>query len=158
MGMLTFSTEAKVSITVKDGIRIVESDGMPDHPTGEFPNDDNPNTMIAKSHRFQMPADPKPAETTAALGMWPFGVALDGVPFDPFAAEWWKRNPRSGWQYEPMFEKALGIDKYNAHVQPDGSYHYHGAPTYLTENAPKDKPVLVGYAADGFPIYGPKGY
>jgi hypothetical protein len=149
----------KVSISVKDGYRTIESDGMPEHPTGEFPNDHNPNTISAQAHKYRVPAEPHPAETTTALGMWPFGVAINGIPFDPFAAEWWRRNPRSGWQYEPMFAKLLGIDENNAHVQPDGSYHYHGIPNYLVQhNGGKSKPALVGYAADGFPIYGPYGY
>ena len=157
--MIALPAEAKVSISVKDGIRTIESDGMPDHPTGEFPNENNPNTISAQTHKYKMPAEPSPAETTSALGMWPFGVAINGIPFDPFAAEWWRRNPRSGWQYEPMFAKLLGIDDNNAHVQPDGSYHYHGIPTYLVkEHGAKTKPALVGYAADGYPIYGPYGY
>lgn len=156
---LSLPVQAKVSISVKDGYRTIESDGMPEHPTGEFPNDHNPNTMAPQTHKYRMPVDPHTADTTTALGMWPFGVAVNGIPFDPFAAEWYRRNPRSGWQYEPMFARLLGIDDNNAHVQPDGSYHYHGVPTWLVQhNGGKTKPALIGYAADGFPMYGPYGY
>jgi hypothetical protein len=147
----------KVSISVKDGVRAIESDGMPDHEIGKFPNDHNPNTASTKRYNFKMPADPKPADTTTTVGMWPFGVAIDGVPFDPLAAEWWKHDPRSGWQFEPMAGLMdLGLDKSNAHVQPDGAYHYHGVPTILIKST--TAPVLVGYAADGFPMYSPYAY
>src|ERR1051326_1683336 len=54
----------------------------------------------------------------------------------------------------------LGMDKNNAHVQPNGAYHYHGVPTGLLDTLTGGKPkmVLIGWAADGFPIYGPWGY
>ena len=43
--------------------------------------------------------------------------------------------------------------------QPDGTYHYHAIPTGLYERlATRNVPALLGYAADGFPIYGPMGY
>ena len=45
------------------------------------------------------------------LGMNPFGVAINGVPFDPGAAEWWNNDPASGWQYEALSGKInLGMD------------------------------------------------
>ncbi|MGA1054360.1 MAG: YHYH protein, partial [Pseudohongiellaceae bacterium] len=47
-------------------------------------------------------------------------------------------------------------DSHNAHTQPNGAYHYHGNPKALfqQENTSQESPV-VGFAADGFPIYGP---
>jgi hypothetical protein len=94
------------------------------------------------------------------LGMNPFGVAINGVPFDPGAAEWWNNDPNSGWQYEALSGKInLGMDQSNAHVQPNGAYHYHGLPTGLIDQLGDGKRmVLIGYAADGFPIYERYGY
>ncbi|HVJ87245.1 MAG TPA: YHYH protein, partial [Caulifigura sp.] len=42
-----------------------------------------------------------------------------------------------------------------AHVQPTGAYHYHGLPTGLIDRlgGDADKMLLIGYAADGFPMY-----
>jgi hypothetical protein len=52
-----------------------------------------------------------------------------------------------------------GSTSYNAHVQPDGTYHYHGIPTgVLAAEGGNSVPALIGWAADGFPIYGPYGY
>jgi len=92
--------------------------------------------------------------------MNPFGVAINGVAFDPGAAEWWNNDPASGWQYEALSGKInLGMDQNNAHVQPNGAYHYHGLPTGLIDQLGDGKKMLlIGYAADGFPIYERYGY
>lgn len=147
-----------VTIQVEDGMRLIWSNGMPDHDTGSFPSRRNPNAITAQSYTFRMPAEPKVAEKTTPLGMHPFGVAVNGVVFDPGAAEWWRGDFSSGWQYEPLSGAIdLGIDDSNAHVQPNGAYHYHGMPTRLLAKLTggKSKLVLIGWAADGFPIYGP---
>ena len=93
--------------------------------------------------------------------MYPFGVAVNGVVFDPGAAEWW--NGDLNWQYEPlkMAPHYLGTDASHAHVQPNGAYHYHGIPDQLLKQLKfdaKSHSPLVGWAADGFPIYCINGY
>ena len=40
----------------------MESDGIPNHPHGEFPNRDNPNTIRKQNYNFYIPLEPKPAE------------------------------------------------------------------------------------------------
>ncbi len=99
---------------------------------------------------------PKPLE----LG-WNFGVSIDGVVFDPLAAEYWNGDPRSGWSYNALGGAiSLGLDENHAHVLPGGKYHYHGIPTgliELLEYTPTRHSPLVGYAADGFPIYAMTG-
>jgi hypothetical protein len=55
----------------------------------------------------------------------------------------------------------FGADASNAHVQPNGEYHYHGMPNLLIPklNTNSDSSMtLVGWAMDGFPIYADKGY
>jgi hypothetical protein len=87
-----------------------------------------------------------------------FGVAVNGVVFDPAAAEWWRDDRASGWQYEALGGgRNLGVDGEHAHVQPTGAYPYHGIPEALVAKLTAGQPrmVLVGWAADGFPIYGP---
>lgn len=159
-GAKNASLTNQVSITVESGVRTVRSNGIPDHPTGTFPNRSCPNTMTAQNYVFHMPAEPVAAAQPTKLRMYPFGVAINGVVFDPGAAEWWQRNPASGWQYEPLSGKYnLGTDDSNAHVQPDGVYHYHGLPTGLIKKHHGENTLIhIGWAADGFPIYGAWGY
>ena len=52
----------------------------------------------------------------------------------------------------------LGIDDWLAHVQPDGTYHYHGIPDRYLTNQPGRHGPLFGWAGDGFPIYLRAGY
>ena len=152
----------EVSITVESGVRIIRSNGIPNHETGKFPNRGNPNTIAPQHYEFRMPAEPKAADKTTPLRMQPFGVAVNGVVFDPGAAEWWNGQRGSAWQYEPLGvgKGYLGVDKSLAHVQPNGAYHYHGLPTALVYALTdgKEKMVLIGWAADGFPMYNPVGY
>src|SRR5258706_4074606 len=149
------------TITVSGDARIIRSNGIPAHETGQFPNRGNPNTIAPQRYEFRVPAEPKAAERTTPLRMQPFGIAVNGVVFDPGAAEWWNRDRNSGWQYEPLFGGGmLGVDQSHADVQPSGAYHYHGIPVGLVFALPdgKERMALVGWAADGFPIYNPVGY
>jgi len=154
------SLSNQVSITVEGDQRVIRSNGIPDHATGKFPNPSCPNTMTAQNYVFHVSANPQAAPTSTLLRMYPFGVAVNGVVFDPGAAEWWQRNPATGWQYEPLSgHYYLGTDDSNAHVQPDGVYHYHGVPTGLIKKLHGEHGMVqVGWAADGFPIYGPWGH
>ncbi len=151
---------ARMSVSVTDGIRSIRSDGLPDHQPGQFPNRGNPHTISSQSYIFEVPLKPSKAGRPTELGHQNFGVALNGVPFDALTAEFWNRDRSSGWNIEALSGRLdLGLDRHNAHVQPNGAYHYHGIPTGLLERFPyRDKPALLGYAADGFPIYGPFGY
>jgi len=155
-----YAFSGRVAITMQGPFRVIKSNGIPDHSTGAFPNEGNPNTISEQNYEYRVPKEPAKTGYSTPLGMYPFGVAINGVPFDPGANEFWQNNPRSGWQYEAMYLGArLGLDQNNAHVQPNGAYHYHGIPTGLLQKlAAHGKPVLIGYAADGFPIYGPYGY
>lgn len=149
----------RVTITVSGGERIVSANGVPNHATGQFPGPGNPNRISAQDYSFRVPISPKPADKpTPATGAW-FGVALNGVPFEPGTAEFW--NGDRSWNYEAKSGAIdLGLDASNAHVQPNGSYHYHGLPLGLMARLGRDgqKMLLVGYAADGFPIYTSYGH
>ncbi len=106
-----------------------------------------------------MPLNPQVAsEPRRDNGAW-FGVALNGVPFEPGTAEFW--NGQREWNYEARSGFInLGLDDNNAHVQPTGAYHYHGLPIGLMAKLGGDgsRMLLVGYAADGFPIYTSYGH
>ncbi|WP_120631997.1 YHYH protein [Ruegeria sp. EL01] len=136
--------------------------GIPDHLVGQFPNRGNPHSISTQNVKLNIPANPKTTGSITPLQMgWNFGVSLGGVAFDPLAAEFWHGDPRSGWSYNALGGAiALGLDANHAHVQPNGKYHYHGVPTGLVELhdwSPKEHSPLIGYAADGYPIYAMTG-
>ena len=62
------------------------------------------------------------------------------------------------WRYDAMSSlNSFGTDIHNAHVQPNGMYHYHATPNAIFESNCSDvssaSPV-IGFAADGFPVFG----
>ena len=108
------------------------------------------------------------------------GYALNSVKMDPGTAGTCTNTATSvtsgcdyaggngTWRMEAMGDPAVspwkfdfGTDVNNAHVQPNGQYHYHGMPTNLIpklNNASTTSMTLVAWAADGFPIYANYGY
>lgn len=156
----------QVNITIANDIRTITSNGIPNHATGDFPNANNPNSISAQNHSYTMDATPDSANQVTplnTLGSTPgsnvdyvFGVAINGIPIDPSAAEFFE-NPNTGelnreWRLEAL-NANLGTDGNNAHVQPTGAYHYHGTPTAIVDGSLSQHSSLLGYAADGFPIY-----
>lgn len=153
--------ESRVAIRAEGEKRIVESNAIPNHETGPFPNPGNPNSIRPQSIHYEMPLHPKEASSLTDAGHMIFGVAINGVSFDPATAEFWHRDFRSIWNEEAIYKGRgqLGMDWSNAHVQPTGAYHYHGIPIGLIRQLhAENNMVLVGWAADGFPIYGPLAY
>ncbi|MEM6749676.1 MAG: YHYH protein [Planctomycetota bacterium] len=160
-----------MTIEVRGDTRVITCNGVADHATGRFPNRNNPNAVSAQRYRFRVPVNPEMADEPVRERVL-FGVALNGVPFDPGTAEYYnpetgrlQRGRPTGWNYDALSgEINLGLDRSNAHVQPTGAYHYHGLPTGLIDALRKEQGedagamLLVGYAADGFPIYAEFGH
>jgi hypothetical protein len=138
-----------VKVEVTDDYFIVHSDGIPDHDTGPFPNAHNPNTIRRQNYTFKMPRHPTLSDKITRLPMGPIGVAVNGVPFyNPYNAE------GQDAARNEVFDECCG------HPDPSGRYHYHIYPkcvhTSFTDEPGKHSP-LIGYAFDGFAIYGPNG-
>ena len=157
----------KVTITVRGDKRIIESNGIPDHKVASFPNRGNPNSISEQKYRLEVPARPQPATEQPGRFPYAWGVALNGVVFDPGTAEVYNDGDRSNpWRYEalksntemgttPRIPTGLGLDQNHGHVQPNGAYHYHGLPTLLIArlSGGEQKMTHVGWAADGYPVY-----
>jgi len=98
-------------------------------------------------------------------------VFLNGVVLDLVSAGCYSPNsPDAGedgntgigcssgadWLLDPLgTEHKFGLDQHNGHTQAEGLYHYHGNPNAMFDDnpGPQGSPV-IGFAADGFPIYG----
>lgn len=137
--------------------REISANGIAAHLTGQFPNSGNPHRIETQRYDYRVPAAPSLTGTSqSALGQV-FGIAVNGVVFDPGANEFYRGDRNSGWQYEPLRNALnMGLDENHAHVQPNGAYHYHGLPSLLLNELgvrPEAHSPLIGWAADGFPIY-----
>lgn len=155
-----------VKIYTKDEYRYIESNGLPDHATGRFPNRSNPNSIRAQKHYYRVPIAPNVVfEPRSKDGV--IGVALNGIPFEPSTGECWSEtgqrqppgsNKNCRWREEAIIgssTRRLGLDYSNAHVQPNGTYHYHGIPWGMIKAMSQNSYDLVhvGYAADGVRIF-----
>ncbi|GAB4463904.1 MAG: hypothetical protein OHK0029_33280 [Armatimonadaceae bacterium] len=145
-----FDTNVRVEKT--DSHYIVRSDGIPNHTTAEFPNKDNPNRIRRQNYTFFIPRQPQRAAKPTPLPMGPIGVAVNGVPFyNPYNAE--GLDAVSGL-YAEVFDSCCG------HPDQMGRYHYHKYPVCLKtpfQDKEGQHSPLIGYAFDGYAIYGPKG-
>ncbi|WP_199227565.1 YHYH protein [Limnohabitans sp. T6-5] len=172
-----FNTSASVNATstatwsCSGGKRSLTANGLPDHAVGTFPNPNNPNTIAAQRVSVSATLTPTPT-STATPRTGPFSLAgyvLNGVPIDPATAGTCDNSgarcdlaSRSGsWDIEALGQSHFnfGTDTNNAHVQPGGVYHYHGVPEGFVSQLQKGTAMtLIGWAADGFPIYARYGY
>lgn len=148
----------EVSITVEGAYRVIRCNAIPNHATGSFPNSRNPNAIEAQDLEYRVTVNPTRSGRFASAQGSGFGVAVNGVPFDPFTAEFW--NNDRNWNYDAVSGQTdLGLDQNDAHVQPGGKYHYHGWPTGLIGSwSPNAHSPIIGWAADGFPIYAAYGF
>ena len=147
---------SELEIAIAGAHRRITGNALPDHTTGQFPvarSDDayyydrNPNRIQA--HRFQtsLPLDPTFDESPNCVPMGAIGIMLTGaVLFNALDARG---------------ENALAheiLDACQGHPQRSGLYHYHGkSPCQDDPAASTEHSALIGYAFDGFGIYGYHG-
>jgi hypothetical protein len=155
-----------------DSERLLSANGIPDHEVGEFPNEGNPNSISSQTIAANLSLSPVESTTATELG-GPRGVTgyvLNGVKIDAGTAGSCDDSgdncslidSSGNWSIEALGHTSFnfGTDNNNAHVQPGGTYHYHGMPEgFITKQGGGDTSMtLIGWAADGFPIYARYGY
>ena len=163
-----------VVITAEATSCSLDSNSIPNHDfndmTASFAED------AAEINRsFTITRNPTFSATTTVLSQSVYNaVMLNGVVLDLLSAGCYKPSSTDPlpdpdgnvpigcdasavpWLLDPLFAgNTFGTDIHNAHVQPDGTYHYHGNPIAMFDDSPdvNGSPV-IGFAADGFPVYG----
>ncbi len=143
--------------TISGSANTITSDELPiaPHTTGTFPiastdpayqYDRNPNAVAAHAISVTLNANPAVAAQPSCLGMGAIGITVTGVAiYNGFDA--------AGYD-------AVAREEQDAcHGHPDGSdtYHYHGILQACVPDAGSAtvNSSLLGYALDGFGIYGP---
>ena len=166
------NTNSTASWSCSTTARTLAANGIPDHDTGTFPNADNPNTISAQTVSASYTLTPTLGTTATQLG-GPAGViayVLNGIKIDAGTNGTCNdagdncdlgAGGTGTWRVEALGQSSFrfGTDSSNAHVQPDGAYHYHGMPEGFVAKQNKGQAMtLIGWAADGFPIYARYGY
>jgi YHYH protein len=144
---------AKISVTREGDTHVVRANNLPTHPTGNFPvspSDDafrydrNPNAIRPQNILLRLPAEPQVAAKPSCVPMGMVGFTLtNGALFNAVDA-----RGRDAPAYELM-------DKCGGHPQRNGQYHYHDFAPCLPHGRDKTgHSQLIGYALDGFGVYG----
>jgi len=155
--------DAAIEISAGGGRCTITSNAVPNHDfnaTGRFAN-----PFRTQDQSYTLTATPTAAARPTPLSlMYDNAVFLNGVKLDLMAAGCFGvGDGRIGcfdmstpYRYDPMGPGSnFGADEHNAHTQPDGTYHYHGNPMALFDQTnPNEPSPVIGFAADGFPIFG----
>lgn len=152
-----FGTIVTVTVDEDAGTRTISSNAIPDHETGEFPNEANPNTISEQDESYTFPLVPEyvgePTQSQIPA------IVYNGVKFEPGTAERAICDNDITYNIQAvgladLVDIPQGLDFNNAHVQPWGEYHYHGTPESAVDNSASDEDlVFLGFAADGHLIY-----
>lgn len=118
----------------------------------------NPNNAAQKDFTFKIPRTPTPktgVKTKVGLGhigIWSNGVSVfnadDGMTYNNLGV--WNRNA--------FVWEGISFDACQGHPAPNGEYHHHISPNCMFSINSATHSPLIGYAFDGYPIYGPYGY
>jgi hypothetical protein len=145
--------DAQIEVGPKQDLRVIRANNLPDHPTGVFPTkpsdpayqyDRNPNAINEQTILLTLPSAPQVATTPSCLPLGMIGFVLSGAAIY-HAVDLQRRDA-------PAYEIQ---DSCNGHPEMRGQYHYHNYSPCLQDNAAKGQHSdLVGYAIDGFGIYG----
>ena len=159
------------SWTSDDLNRMLSGNGIPNHEVGTFPNPNNPNTISEQNVNETFTLCPVLVSDVGEPVGGPTGAiayAINSVKFDPATAgrcndegECSLAQGEGQWNIEALGHETFdfGDDMNHAHVQPSGEYHYHGMPELLIDLLGDDQSMtLIGWAADGFPVYARYGY
>ena len=138
----------------QNNMRIILGNRLPKNPTGQFPistkddayaYDRNPNTIERETYQINLPVLPALATEASCLPMGEIGVLVNG-----------------GYLFNALDEKGEDAvaheiqDSCQGHPEHHGAYHYHNVTSCLEEKGTQHS-ELVGYALDGFGIYGHQG-
>ena len=145
--------QTQTTVRLENNQRIMTTNALPNHETGAFPNASNPNTISAQDVTWTLPLVPK--FVGQAQEVYETGVSLNGVKFEPGTDERVTCDSGEVHPIEGLQTVAdLGMDLNNAHVQPNGAYHYHGISSLMVEVFSSDVDLVhVGFARDGHLLY-----
>lgn len=146
-----------VKVSIKGTTRTVSAKGVPNHTTGYYPvrrtddayeYDRNPNRIKTRRVSLALPAQPQIAISASCVPMGMIGVALTGAAIF---------NALDGPGRDAVAHEIQ--DRCSGHPERSGQYHYHGPSSCMIEigKGSDGHSGLVGYALDGFGIFGGSG-
>ena len=119
----------------------------------------NPNVASNQNFVYKITRNPQQNTGTATTvglghtGVWTNGVSVFNV------SDGMSYNNAGVWNRNAYFWEGSSFDNCLGHPQQNGEYHHHVSPNCLYNiNDSTHHSPLIGYAFDGYPIYGAYGY
>jgi hypothetical protein len=134
----------------------VSCSSVPAYGIGPWPG--NPNTPSDGNWTFRITRNPAPkaAPKTAtglgAIGVWTNGVAIYN------ASDARSYNNRNVWHQNAVWVEGPSFDGCGGHPAPNQQYHNHQNAACIYDEAAGTHSSIVGFAFDGYPVYGPYGF
>ncbi len=185
---LSDTAQANVQIVrYSEDYAYINSSGIPAYVIGPY-RDGNPSQAVHRNYLFKIPLKPAEQKATkTAVGLGQIAVLINGVPIYNYA-DARSYNNQNVWHQNAIFFERTGFDCAVGHPAPimgggagggavSGQYHHHQNPTafniaavkmsdvcdmYLADGLYVPDPTkhgpLIGFAFDGYPIYGAYGY
>ena len=119
----------------------------------------NPNTPANQNFVFKITRHPlENTGNDVVAGLGHIGVWTNGVSiFNPKDAM--SYNNQNVWHQNAIVVEGPSFDDCLGHPAPNGEYHHHLNPTCLYNDSITDvHSPIIGFAFDGFPVYGAFGY
>jgi len=119
----------------------------------------NPNLPANQDFCFRITRNPSPNTGTLVntplghIGVWRNGVSIfnakDGMSY----------NNQGIWNRDALVWEGISFDACLGHPAGNGEYHHHVSPNCLYDQLNDEQHSdLIGYAFDGYPIYGTHGF
>ena len=119
----------------------------------------NPNVAANQNFVYKITRTPlHNTGTPTAVGLGHVGVWTNGVSiFNADDAQTY--NNQGVWHRNAYFFEGSGFDSCLGHPQMNGEYHHHVSPACLYNDMDSmHHSPIIGYAFDGFPVYGAYAY
>ena len=130
---------------------------IPGYNIGPWPG--NPNVASNQNFVFKITRSPQQnMGTPTAVGLGHIGVWTNGVSIYNVSDAQSYMN-QGNWHQNAYFFEGSGFDNCLGHPQMAGEYHHHVSPTCLYDETDSTQhSPIIGYAFDGFPVYGAYAY
>jgi len=119
----------------------------------------NPNTPANQNFVFKITRHPmEKTGTPVNVGLGHIGVWTNGVSiFNP--KDGMSYNNQGVWNRNALYYEGISFDECLGHPAPNGEYHHHVNPTCLYDDTDSTHhSPIIGFAFDGFPVYGAYGF
>ena len=138
----------ELGVSCSGDTRTVTSNGIPHYTYQSM----TPNGLSAQNFTWEVPLNPAMADATSSIPcLGTVGYTINGIPV---------YGPNEGPFPDPYGDPIANdvMDWCQGHTGGNADYHYHGIlETCMAMEETEGPSPVLGFAMDGFPIYGPRG-